>query len=219
LAAWEDAVIIDTNKSCIGKTAFLKGKGVTTVGRYYRLRRYPEWAITKPEAQELSREGIKIFIVFEEYGKKSDLPLTKARGKEDGQIALDQARGIGQPEGTAIYFAVEGLPHGYKSSDLPGIRRYFSGIQEIIGARYPLGAYGDGIVCKTLLDEGICKFTWLAAASCSFEGTCDFFAKGRWSLAQLPPLDLEDGWNGLSVDINHKNPRIADFGTFSIPLA
>lgn len=210
-------MIIDTNISCLNKSAFLKQKGVTAVGRYYRLRRYPEWAITKPEARELSKAGIKIFIVFEEYGKKSDLPLTRQRGKEDGQIALDQSRGISQPEGSPIYFAVEGLPHGYKSEDLPGIRAYFAGVKDAIGTRHPLGVYGDGVVCRTLLDEGICRFTWLAAASCSFEGTCDFFAKGRWTLAQLPPLDLQDGWNGLSVDVNHKNPRIDDFGAFFVP--
>src|SRR5690349_7694355 len=123
-------MIIDTNISCLGKAAFLRGKGVTVVGRYYRKDTYPEWAITKAEAQELSTHGIRIFMVFEEHGMASQLELTRARGRIDGKTAVDQAAAIGQPQGSAIYFAVEGLPDGYKSHDLPAIRDYFSGIKD-----------------------------------------------------------------------------------------
>src|SRR6266849_4640699 len=157
---WEELMIIDTNISCLGKAAFLKGKGVQAVGRYYRVNTHPEWAITKAEAKELSSQHIKIFTVFEEYGNAGDLPLIKARGNADGSSALAQATAIGQPLGTAIYFAVEGLPDGYTASDLPAIRDYFSGVKESIAMTYALGVYGDGVVCKTLMEEDICKFTW-----------------------------------------------------------
>jgi hypothetical protein len=215
-------MIIDSNISCLGKAQFLKSKGVTVVGRYYRKSTHPEWAITKAEARELSKQRIQIFTVFEEYGKASDLTLTKAQGAADGQSALDQATAIGQPHGSAIYFAVEGLPDGYKSGDLPAIRNYFSGVKSSIGTKYTLGVYADGLVCGTLLDEHICKFTWLAAASTAFDGTCKFFGGKTplWDLAQVPPLDLEDDWNGLSVDINLSNPRRndGDFGAFLVPV-
>jgi len=210
-------MIIDTNTSCSGKAAFLKGKGVTAVGRYYREATHPTWKISKTEAQELSQAGIDIFMVFEDYGKATDLVLTQNQGKADGLSALGQATAIGQPQGSTIYFAVEGLPNGYKTGDLPKIKDYFAGVKGAVGVKYALGVYGDGVVCKTLLDDGTCKHTWLAAASCSFEGTCLFFAKGLFTLAQLPPLDLSTGWNGLSVDINHLNPNISDFGAFKVP--
>src|SRR5882757_3713934 len=167
-------MIIDTNTSCLHKAAFLKGKGVTAVGRYYREATYPTWRISKAEAEELSHAGIGIFMIFEDYGKAADLTLTRNQGKTDGQSALGQATAIGQPQGSTIYFAVEGLPNGYKTADLPKIREYFSGVKEAIGNKYELGVYGDGVVCKTMLGENICKFTWLAAASTSFEGTKDF---------------------------------------------
>jgi Rv2525c-like, glycoside hydrolase-like domain len=206
-------MIIDTNTSCLGKTQLLKKKNIDTVGRYYRVATHPEFAITKAEALELSNAGIKIFTVFEEHGKKADLPLTKAQGRSDGSKALNQATNIGQPEGSAIYFAVEGLPSGYTSADLPGIRDYFSGVKEAIGGKYVLGVYGDGIVCKTMLNENFCRFTWLAAASTSFEGTKEFMRSWKWTLAQLGPLDIDT--DGLSVDIDAAN---GEFGAFSVPL-
>jgi glycoside hydrolase-like protein len=206
-------MIIDTNDSCLGKAQILKNKNIDTVGRYYRMATHPEWAITKAEARELSKASIKIFMVFEDYGHASKLKLTKDQGKTDGKSALGQAQAIAQPQGSAIYFAVEGLPDGYKKADLPRIRDYFSGVTEAIAGKYELGVYGDGIVCKAMLDEHICKYTWLAAASTSFQGTKDFMKSWRWSVAQMGPLDIST--DGLSVDVDVAKD---DFGAFVVPL-
>ena len=112
--------VIDTNSNCSDKVEVLRAKGVTAVGRYYRVV-HPEWALTKTEAQKLSSAGIKLFTVYEDTGH--NLTLTAAQGKSDGQNALDQAMAIGQPTGTPIYFALEGLPNGYVESDLAAIRK------------------------------------------------------------------------------------------------
>lgn len=206
-------MIIDTNDSCLGKAQLLQGKNVDTVGRYYRMATHPEWAITKAEAQELSKNNIRIFTVFEDFGHADKLELTKDQGKKDGTSALNQAQAIGQPLGSAIYFAVEGLPNGYKKADLPAIRDYFSGVKEAIAGKYELGVYADGTVCKAMLDENVCKYTWLAAASTSFEGTKDFMKGWNWSVAQMGPLDIST--DGLSVDLNvAKN----NFGAFVVPF-
>jgi len=206
-------MIIDTNDSCRGKAQLLNNKAIDTVGRYYRMATHPEWAITKAEAQELSKTNIRIFMVFEDYGQANKLKLTKAQGKTDGASALNQAQAIGQPQRSAIYFAVEGLPNGYKEADLPGIRDYFAGVNEAIAGKYETGVYGDGIVCKTLLDENICKYTWLAAASTSFPGTKDFMTSWSWSIAQMGPLDIST--DGLSLDLNVAKD---DFGAFVVPF-
>jgi hypothetical protein len=202
-------VVIDTNSNCSRKIDYLKRKGVIAVGRYYRIRK-PEYRITVPEAQKLSAAGIMIFMVYEDTGQKASLDLTKAQGKADGRTALQQAREIGQPAGSAIYFAVEGLPHGYTSADLPAIRDYFGGVKEAVGDRFKLGVYSDGVVCKTLLDEKYCTYSWLSAST-SFEGTQAFYRSGRWDLAQKTPLDQD--WEGLSVDVNEAKPY---FGAFLV---
>jgi len=199
--------VIDTNTNCADKIDVLRARGVTAVGRYYRVK-HPEWRVTKAEAQKLSAAGIKLFTVYEDSGH--DLALTAAQGKIDGQNALDQATEIGQPAGTAIYFALEGLPNGYVESDLPGIRKYLGGVRQAIGSNYELGVYSDGVVCEMVLDEGICEYTWLSASK-SFAGTRDFYRSGRWNLSQMTPLD--QNWSGLSVDVNEAK---SDFGAFTV---
>jgi hypothetical protein len=203
-------VAIDTNNNTIKSLKTLQDRDVTAIGRYYRVV-HPTWRLTKPEAKMLSKANIEIWTVYEDTGGTS-LPLTKEQGATHAQNALKQATMIGQPKGTAIYFALEGLPHGYTGNDLPGIRRYFGGVKDVIGQNYQLGVYSDGIVCKTLLDEGICAYTWLSA-SMAFEGTKEFHDSGRWNIFQKIPLD--QNWDGLSVDVNDVK---ADFGGFVIPV-
>lgn len=210
--------ILDTNTSCLGKGALLKANAVTAVGRYYRKETHPEWRISKAEAQELSKLGISLFVVFEDYGHADKLILTEDQGAKDATSALQQAKDIGQPAGSAIYFAAEGLPGGYKTADLPKIKSYFKGIKDKLGGEFAAGVYGDGVVCDALRDEGFVKYTWLCAASTSFEGTCRALGKVQWSLAQVPPLDVD--WNGLSIDRNIDNPKRnkGDFGAFVVPF-
>ena len=201
--------VIDTNSNCSRKIEYLKQRGVTAVGRYHRIKKQ-EYRITVAEAQKLSAAGILIFMVYEDTGQRASFDLTKAQGTADGQTAVKQAREIGQPAGSTIYFAVEGLPHGYTSADLPAIRDYFNGVQQAIGGLFKIGVYSDGVVCKTLLDEGFCTYTWLSAST-SFEGTKAFYKSVRWNLAQKTPLDQD--WEGLSVDVNEAK---REFGAFLV---
>jgi hypothetical protein len=206
-------MIIDTDTNSTQAVPFLVKRGVEVVGRYYAKSNGSK-VIKKTEAQALSSKGIKIFTVYEDVGNASQFNLTSAQGEKDGGVAKKQAGVIGQPTGGVIYFAVEGLPSGYTKADLPGIRDYFAGVKKALGSDYTAGVYGDGIVCKTLLDEGICKHTWLAQASFSFEGSIEFYASKRWSLAQIV-VDLpKKGWKGLSVDIDEGSN---DIGSFLVP--
>jgi hypothetical protein len=212
---WSTNMIIDTDTSCLGKHDYLRRRGIFAVGRYYsQVNTYKN--IGGQEALELSQNGIDLFVVYEDHGARDQLALTEDTGKNHAQAAVLQAQQIGQPAGSVIYFAVEGLPNGYTSADLPGIRSYFKGVTEGLNGLYVPGVYGDGIVCETLLNEGVCKFTWLAQASYSFERSIEFYASKRWNVAQIV-VDLDkDKWQGLSVDINETN---GDFGSFRIPVA
>ena len=199
--------VIDTNSNCINAVDMLLRKGVTAVGRCYRIM-HPTWRLTRAEAQQLCAADIRLFTIYEGTGR--NLALTAAQGVIDGIHALEQAAAVGQPHGTAIYFALEGLPAGYSTPDLPAIREYFSGVTASIGSTYRLGVYSNGVVCRALLDEGICSCTWLSASR-AFPGTRDFYSSGRWNLAQTTPLD--QNWGGLSVDVNEAK---ADFGAFTV---
>jgi peptidoglycan hydrolase-like protein with peptidoglycan-binding domain len=199
--------VVDTSSNTSGHIGLLRNRGVTAVGRYYSTRAWKR--ITKPEAAALSDAGIEIFTVFEDGG---DPELSADRGIHDAQIALQQAAGVGQPQGSAIYFAMEHLPNGYNASHLPGIRNYYRGLKEVLDGKYSLGVYSDGIVCDALLSDGLCEYAWLSA-SASFPGTRDFDRSGRWALAQRR-VDLD--WSDLSIDTNDAKD---EFGAFRLGVA
>ncbi|MGD9885243.1 MAG: DUF2272 domain-containing protein, partial [Reyranella sp.] len=131
-------------------------------------------------------------------------------GLHHAKIALAQAVAVGQPEGSAIYFALEHLPGGYKGSHVSGIKKYIAGVRSGIAGRYKLGIYSDGVVLAALLDAAMCDYAWLSASR-AFEGSKAFYTSGRWALAQDPHID--QNWDGLSVDLNE---AAADFGAFRL---
>ncbi len=206
-------MIVDTNSDCTAQAAWLVNRGVEFVGRYYSSVDASK-IVSKAEAQALCQQGIKLFAVYEDYGNANQTNLTVAEGQAHAQAAKAQAQAIGQPAGSVIYFALEGLPNGYKAADLPGIRTYFNAVIGVLGADYKAGVYGDGVVCKTLLDEGLTSHTWLAQAAWTFEGTQAFYASKRWNLAQIIGNLPMKPWRGLSIDINE---GLGDIGAFSVP--
>ena len=196
--------IVDTSDNVTGHLQFLRGRGVTAIGRYYSASAWKR--LTRAEATAISNAGIQIFAVFENDG---DPGLSVAQGKSHAQMALDQARGVSQPEGSTIYFALEHLPDGYTSVHVPGAKRYFQGVREILGTKYRAGVYSDGVICDALLTTGLCDHAWLSAST-SFEGSGAFAASNRWSLWQRR-VDID--WDGLSIDTNDAK---AEFGAFAV---
>src|SRR5271165_5286783 len=109
-------VIIDTNNNVSGHLSVLKSLGVEAIGRYYASSQRKR--ITRLEASAISAAGIDLFVVFENSG---DPELSAESGVHDGQIALAQAEALGQPEGTAIYFALEHDKFGgFTAAHVPG---------------------------------------------------------------------------------------------------
>src|SRR5258708_53161 len=107
---------------------------------------------------------------------------------------------------------MEHLPDGYDASHMPGIKNYYSGLKQVLGGKYKLGVYSDGVVCDALLSSGACEYAWLSAST-AFPGSREFDRSGRWAVAQRK-VDLD--WSGLSVDTNDAKP---DFGAFLVGAA
>ncbi len=196
--------VIDTNDNVSAHLSELAARGVTAVGRYYSSSAWKR--LTPKEAAKISAAGLKTFVVFENNG---DPELTSTTGLYHGQIALNQAKGVGQPQGSAIYFALEHLPNGYTSQHVPGIKDYIAGVRSALEGAYKIGVYSDGVVCAALLDAGLIEYAWLSAST-AFEGSKQFYNSNRWSLAQKK-VDLD--WNGVSVDTNEAK---TDFGAFDV---
>ena len=156
----------DANRDLTAFALGLKDAGYTFVGRYYNINNQSK-NLTLAEAKILSALGLSIIAVWENgYPTKASY-FSHAAGVHDGTSAYFYAlKTIGQPAGKPIYFAVD-----YDASQadlLNNIVPYFIGIADGFNAisgnnpQYPVGVYGSGLVCNSLLTQHLASYTWLA---------------------------------------------------------
>lgn len=125
-------------------------QGHTFVGRY--LADKGSWKRLSPgEAKDISNAGLYIISFLERWASRAGEGA--AAGSEDGKLALGWAKEVAQPEGTAIYFAVD---YDARSKDFDGIEAYMrAASKEIPG--YELGVYGSYEVVKAMYERGVTK--------------------------------------------------------------
>jgi hypothetical protein len=183
----------------------LKESRFEFVARYYRAAESRWPALTPSEAQRLSSLGLKIVAVWEWHSGKPE-HFTYASGYSDAVAAYPQARAVGQPAGSAIYFAVD-----FNAQSIEPIDEYFRGVAAGLAAAsggnpgYAVGVYGSGAVCAAMKQTGLAQYCWLSnsfawADSIGYEG---------WNIrqgAQLPELSF-----------NHDSDEARDqYGAFRI---
>jgi len=195
--------------------AFLKKMrevGVHTIIRYFdhENETIPGKTLTFGERMQIAASGFNILVVFQHWGQRISTFRDRKRGTSDALRALTLAHDVGQPVGSAIYFAVDG-PWS-SSRDMADIVRYFTDVRRTVatnGNPYRVGVYGSGQVCSIILDRGLADYCWLANAT-SWPGYDAHLASGRWQLRQLMPGKCGD----RDVDFNVLSPRAAYFGQF-----
>src|SRR5262249_20122557 len=120
------------------------------------------------EAQALIAHGISIWAVFE-FWNNAPQWFSKAHGEADGARALQCAQEVvGQPEGSTIYFGVDYDETGshYTSNIVP----YFTAVKAIFtradgSLPFRIGVYGNGLVCRRLVEDGLVTDTWLSCST------------------------------------------------------
>jgi hypothetical protein len=100
-----------------------KKKGYTFVGRYYTHAGSVK-LLTKQDAENISRAGLQIAAVFETDPTNAGY-FSYDKGKNDLLEAAVRAVDVGQPNGTAIHFAVD---YDAGTAEFPTIGNYFKGI-------------------------------------------------------------------------------------------
>ena len=193
----------------------LKKDGIVAVGRYYTRNRSSSKILTASEAATLADAGIQVWVVYQvRQTQASD--FCQAQGGAAATDALDYAQNvIGQPKGSALYFAVD-----FDASEADftsAIKPYFQAVKEVFdaaGSRYRIGVYGSGLVCKGLLDANLVQLTWVSQSR-GFQETEEFLASGRWNLNQRLPVTNYCGFDD-DIDPDDLNPQSSDFGAFSV---
>lgn len=156
----------------------------------------------RAEAAALSAASVQIGVVWESAGT-SDSFFSAAQGGKDGQAALALAAEVGQPAGSAIYFAVD-YDASQKAIDGP-VSDYFRALGALLDAAgYTVGAYGSGACCASLQQAQLASLGWLSQ-SAGFLGSRDYAAARRYNLLQKAGAVIQLGTVALSVDANESN--------------
>lgn len=186
----------------------LKGAPVEFVGRYYRDPDSMWPSLSRDEARRLSALGLKIVAVYE-YRTPDPAHFNYQGGYDDAAIAYRDARGVGQPAGSAIYFAVDFHAHDV---DLPAVVDYFRGIHAGLAAAgggaasYRVGVYGSGLVCDAVRRAGLATYAWLSNSITWDDGS----TYDDWNIMQSSPLP------GLSFGNDSDQARNGDYGGFRV---
>src|SRR5215204_7352745 len=169
--------VFDTNRDTTTHIDCLKANDATTIIRYYNRDGTPK-VIKKREADAILAAGLSLMIVHQRGGRDPN-EYSPDTGKADASHCRDYGGSvIGQPSDSAIYFAVDF--HISKSDMNAHVIPFFEAINEAMSRSdgrptYRIGVYGSGLTCKTLLDSGLVKLTWLSQST-GFRGTPEFNA-------------------------------------------
>lgn len=204
--------IIDVPQDTTKQLAQLKAAGITDIIRYDD--RFPSgnWKqIHSPEVHAIRDAGLRLGIVYEGAGSTLS-SFTEQNGYLDAAYSRQQAALRGQPNGSAIYFAVDFDP---SASDISShIVPYFRGVARALTELVDLpklaaGVYGSGLTCQTLKSAGLVALTWITCSR-GFNGSKDYVAAGLQDLWQV---ECDKTLLGMSVDYDEAKPA-GNWGSF-----
>jgi hypothetical protein len=167
-------------------------QGYLFVARYLVPEIYAWKRLTPSEAKAITAAGMQIISVYETTANRATGGASA--GHEDGAVALNEARLVGQPTGSAIYFAVDydAQPQGYDT-----IEKYLeAATQQIPG--YSCGVYGSYAVVEEMAKRKACQSFWQTYA----------WSRGKESAhANLYQYRNNVTVGGVTVDLNDSRGR------------
>lgn len=207
--------IIDVPSNVADHAHRLAEAGVKTVIRYYNHAnsvKLPTKCLSRGELEALFEAGLSVAVVFEQRGGADGNigDLDAEAGARDARRALALADELGQPPGSAIYFAVDS--DYFRRSELDRIAPYFEKANRALSENYRAGVYGSGTVGRHLKNLGLVEHVWLSG-SLGWSGTRGALAAGDWTIFQQT-LEKRSDIGGFLYDGNVVNPGRAGFGQF-----
>lgn len=164
--------------------------------------------------------GFNILVVFQHFNECVETWLDERRAAYDAARALELARSLSQPKGSAIYFGVDGADEKFKDRGeedhgMRHIARYF----EVVGnhlksSGYKLGVYGSGYVCRSIKDERrLASYCWISQSRGHSEFST-YAMKGDWAVKQCLSNNAFNYLGGARHDVDPDvvNPTLEDYG-------
>ncbi|MEC5218928.1 hypothetical protein RCH09_003903 [Actimicrobium sp. GrIS 1.19] len=161
--------------------------------------------LTQSETLELFLAGLQIGVVWEPCG--TDAACFSGRhGARDGRAARELAIALGQPIGSAIYFAVD---FDATLDDIGGpISDYFAAVRGTLHGKYQTGVHASARCCETLRAARLVDLTWLAQADCDAVAR-DAMHTLDYNLIQSGRQDITVSGNlKFRIDLNASNADV-----------
>jgi hypothetical protein len=200
---------IDLPTDVGGKIDAIREANLDFVIRYYR-NPTSQWpSLSASEARLLSNAGLTVVAIWEAASAHISY-FTHLDGVNDATSAYHQAHGIGQPVGSAIYFAVDF--DARDGADTAAVTDYFRGVAAGFVAAaagdapaYKVGVYGSGAICAAMIGAGLAEYSW-TALSTDWRGTSTYT---NWNIKQGP--------KDPSLPFDHDSDQATnDYGGFRI---
>lgn len=179
------AKAFDTNVRLTSETAMkYKNLGYTDVGRYLTNVKNGvlDKRITPEELDIIKKTGLKVFPIFQKYGRENDY-FTQNQGETDGKEAMLAAINLGFPSTVTIYFAID--YDIYKSDIDKYIVPYFKGIHKSMGKSYSIGVYGPRAVCNLLYENKLAEYSFVSDMSSGFSSNIGEVMPVNWAYEQF----------------------------------
>ena len=179
------AKALDTNVRLTSETAMkYKNLGYTDVGRYLTNVKNGvlDKRITPEELDIIKKTGLKVFPIFQKYGRDNDY-FTQNQGETDGKEAMLAAINLGFPSTVTIYFAID--YDIYKSDIDKYIVPYFKGIHKSMGKSYSIGVYGPRAVCNLLYENKLAEYSFVSDMSSGFSSNIGEVMPVNWAYEQF----------------------------------
>lgn len=163
--------------------------------RYYASDASNSKVIKKSEAELILSNNLKLVVVFQDTNREAK-QFSAALGKSAAIAAANCANAIGQPAGTAIYFAVDFDcgPIAYENNILP----HFKAIKDYFTAQnlqYSVGVYGSGSICSKLKAALNLSYTWLS-------GSTGWDGSSTYTDYSIKQTSMEQSLGGIIVDFD-----------------
>ena len=201
----------------------LQGAGYSFAAQYIGIDPATEdggASVTTAQVQSDLAAGLQVVSIFETNGMSStnfqtgaatfgwETYLTAAQGETDAAAAYKAAVAVGQPAGSAIYFAMDFDPAATDGSiteatALSRVDAYFSGIATYFAtlpnaSTYGVGVYGAGATLQSVASAGLAQYTWLSLST-GWDGYTINQSAGAthgWTMIQ----SAANAFNGVAID-------------------
>lgn len=133
----------------------IAAQGYEFAARYLVPASYAWKRMTREEAEIITAAGMQIISVYETSASRP--AGGAANGHADGKAAYEEAVAIGQPIGSAIYFAVD---YDAQPKDYAAIEAYLRAAATELGTSYGTGVYGSYDVVEEMYKRGAARHYW-----------------------------------------------------------